>query len=103
MASDLRLDLAVNGTAATANTVATRWMGGRGMFCVPAATFGGGSVALQWKAPDGTFLTVKDINGSNASLTAAGTTTVELPPGEVKVLITTATGVYAYLYGTCVD
>lgn len=57
-----------------------------------SATFGGGNVVLQRLAPDGTtFIAV------HTAMTAAGYTTVFLPPGTYKLAITTATAVYAYI------
>jgi hypothetical protein len=54
------------------------------------ATFGGGSVILQGLSLDGTtFVTVV------ASFTAAGYATCDLPPGQYRFTIATATAVYA--------
>jgi hypothetical protein len=53
------------------------------------ATFGGGSVALQRLAADGsTFVTCL------TAFTAAGYASVNLPIGTYKFAVTTATGVY---------
>ena len=74
---------------ASATGAAAQWSGGRGVFSV-AATFGGGSVTLQYLGPDGsTWLT-----GATA-LTAAGLVAFELPPGQIRAAVVTATGVYA--------
>lgn len=75
--------------AGSAALTGKMWPGGKAMF-VAEATWGGGSVALQVKAGGGTWVAV-----ANGSLSANGTLTVDLPLGEVRVLITTATGVYA--------
>lgn len=56
------------------------------------ATYGGGSQKLQMKTENGTFV---DVAGS--TLSAAGTLTVELPPGEVRCVATTATVNYVSL------
>jgi hypothetical protein len=54
------------------------------------ATFGGGSVGLQMLGPDGsTWLAV------HAALTAAGAAVVDIPQGQFRLAITTATAVYA--------
>ena len=67
---------------------AKQWDGGRGVFAA-VATFGGGSVRLQLLGPDGsTWIDV-------ATLTAAGVTAFELPPGRIRAAVTTATAVYA--------
>jgi hypothetical protein len=61
-------------------------LGGKyGVTC--AATFGGGSVALQILGPDGTtFVTA-------ANFTANAYAAADLVPGKYQVAITTATGV----------
>lgn len=65
--------------------------GGRyGVLC--QATFGGGSVKLQVQLPDGaTYVSV----AAATDFTAASTSmvTVDLPPGQYKATIVTATGV----------
>jgi len=59
------------------------------------ATFGGGSVTLQRRAPDGTtFVTVM------TALTADGYSNANLPGGTYQLLITTATGVSADIVST---
>jgi hypothetical protein len=77
-------------TNASATSGAKKWPGGKGLFAVKA-TFGGGSVALQMQLPDSsTWFTPTD-----ASLTADGAIVFELPPCEIRALVTTATAVYA--------
>lgn len=64
--------------------------GGRyGVLC--QATFGGGSVKLQVQLPDGTFVSVVAATDFTANSTAM--VTVDLPPGQYKAVVTTATGV----------
>ena len=62
----------------------------RGQYGVTVtATFGGGNVALQRLAADGsTYVTCL------TAFTAAGYATVSLPPGSFKFAVTTATAVY---------
>lgn len=56
------------------------------------ATFGGGSVKLQALGPDGsTYLSLS----SASDFTAAGGAVVDLPPGQYRFTIATATAVYA--------
>ena len=56
------------------------------------ATFGGGSVKLQRLAADGsTYLSVS----SGTDFTAAGYQTIDLPAGQYRFTIATATAVYA--------
>ena len=56
------------------------------------ATFGGGSVKLQRLGPDGsTYQSV----ASASDFTAAGYTALDLPPGQYRFTIATATAVYA--------
>jgi hypothetical protein len=66
------------------------WPGGRGEFRVEG-TFGGGTVKLQCKGPNGT---AQDV-GTNTTLTASGGGIFELGAGEIRANIATATGVYA--------
>lgn len=100
MASDVTLALMVNDVAATSASLGDLWCGGRGIFLVSSATFGGGSVKLQMlaPAPAATWVDVPDV-----SLTAAGMVGFELPPARLRATATTATAVYAYAMGTRVD
>lgn len=75
---------------ASATSAAKKWPGGVGLFAVKA-TWGGGSVALQFQLPDGsTWVTPTD-----GSLTADGGLIFELPPCLIRAAVTTATAVYA--------
>lgn len=74
---------------ASATGAGKQWDGGTGLFSV-VATFGGGSVTLQYLGPDGaTWLTAA------TALTANGVSQIRLPPGQVRAAVTTATAVYA--------
>lgn len=84
------LTLASN--AGAGNGTGLYWQGGKGTFTAEA-TFGGGSVKMQYKTINGTFV---DVDG--ATLSAAGTKFFELAAGEVRVVITTASAVYAYAH-----
>lgn len=54
------------------------------------ATFGGGNVVLQGLGPDGsTYVPM------HTAITAAGVATVDIPPGQYRWAVTTATAVYA--------
>lgn len=67
---------------------------GGGRYCfIVSATFGGGSVALEILGPDGSTA----IAIPSASLTSNTAVVVDLPPGQVRANITTATAVYAQL------
>lgn len=58
------------------------------------ATFSAGNVSLQGLLPDGsTFAGVPNIAGTVAAFSAAGWQTFDLPPGQYKIVITTATNV----------
>jgi hypothetical protein len=60
------------------------------------ATFGGGSVILNRVAGDNsTVLPCPNIAGVATGFTAAGYQAFDLPPGSYKLVITTATAVYA--------
>lgn len=100
MASEKLLPLMVNDVAATAGGADTMWVGGRGSFVVEAGAWGGGSVKLQYKSPHGTYIDVPATIVGTPSLAADGICNFELPPGELKVVAATATGVYAYAIGT---
>jgi hypothetical protein len=77
---------------ASATGAAVAWPGGSGTF-IASATFGGGTVKLQFLGPDGS--TWIDC-GTDTTLTAAGGGNFELPPGQqIRVNIATATAVYA--------
>jgi hypothetical protein len=74
-----------------ASTAAFLLKGGK--YAIAAlATFGGGSVKFQTLGPDGaTFLSVS----SATDFTAAGDATVDIPPGQYRFTIATATAVFA--------
>jgi hypothetical protein len=79
--------LLLSNASATGSPVA--WAGGRGLFSAEA-TFGGGSVGLEYRGPAGGWLAAPAV-----SLTAAGGVIFELPPCEIRAAVVTATGVYA--------
>lgn len=82
-------------TNASATGSAVNWAGGRGFFSA-VATFGGGSVSLQYLAPDNTtWITASTVAGAAATLTATGGLLFELPPGQIRASVVTATAVYA--------
>lgn len=83
---------------ATGNGDAYEWTGGRLMFAAISASWGGGSVKLQYLLPDGT--TWVDV-GSDTNLTADGVGGAELPQGKIRAVATTAT-VTAWVLGTTV-
>lgn len=87
MANGGRLDLVENASATGDWLI---WPGGHGVF-MSEATFGGGTVKLQGKSPNGTEI---DVDG--ASVTANGSKAFYWPPGELRAHIATATAVYAY-------
>lgn len=53
------------------------------------ATWGGGTVKLQTQSPKGTWIDVP-----NASFTANGFVSLDLPPGQYRGNVATATAVY---------
>ncbi len=78
-----------------ATTAAFALKGGRYGVAV-VATFTAGSVKLQTLGPDGaTWLSV----ASATDFTVAGYGTVDLPPGQYRFTIATATAVYASIVG----
>jgi hypothetical protein len=74
---------------ASATSAVMQWPGGRGWFSAKA-TWGGGSVGLQYLLPDGATYVA-----AHTALTADGGVAFELPPCLVKAVVTTATAVYA--------
>lgn len=87
MAGSTRLDFFVN--AAAGNSTDLYWQGGKLAF-IAEATWGGGSVALQFMSPHGTWIAV-----TSGSLTANGLIVLELPPGRLRAVGTTASAIYA--------
>lgn len=67
-----------------------QWPGGRGLFSAEA-TFGGGTVSLQFMGPNGAAITA----GVDTTLTAAGGGIFDLPPCQIRATVATATAVYA--------
>ncbi len=80
---------------AAATSAGAYWAGGRGFFTA-VATFGGGSVTLQYLGPDNTtWLVAQQPDATDAALTANGGVLFELPPGQIRAAVVTATAVYA--------
>lgn len=80
--------------ATTGNGTAYYWPGGRGLF-MAEATWGGGTAKLQFTTPNGTY-----VDYPSGSLSANGGILFELPPGQIRVVIATATACYAYAIAT---
>lgn len=66
------------------------WPGGKGTF-MAEATWGGGTVKLQFKNANETATDA----GSDTTLTANGGGNFELPPCQIRANVATATAVYA--------
>ena len=84
-----RLDLLSNASATGSGVSLEK--GGKHYF-MAEATFGGGTVKLQMQTPHGTWVDVP-----SGSLTAAGALALDLPPGQYRGNVATATAVYAWL------
>jgi hypothetical protein len=82
--------LLANASSAS-DDVEITWHGGSAWFAADA-TFGGGTVKLQYKLPNGTWIDVP-----SASHTALGVVAVNVPAGLVRANVATSTAVYAYL------
>lgn len=83
--------LASNAASTNPGNVAM-WGGGAGTFSAEA-TWGGGTVTFQVQSPNGTWIAVS----ADAQLSANGIIGFILPKGAmIRVLIATATAVYAY-------
>lgn len=84
-----RINLAENEGAG--NGDAKLWPGGVSYF-MAEGTWGGGNAKLQFKTPNGTWVDIP-----SSTLSANGTLKLDVPPGEVRTVIATASAVYAYL------
>jgi len=85
--ADERLDLLTN-QAADVNGASFIWPGGRGSFYASATSFGGGTVKLQTTTPQtGTWVDVDN----DTTLTANGHGNFDLPPGQIRGVITGST------------
>lgn len=83
--------LALQSNASSTGSGETLWPGGTGMFTAEA-TWGGGTVTLQVKSFNGTWIAV----GSDTTMTANGAARFTLPKGvKIRAAIATATAVYA--------
>lgn len=97
MARRIRLDLLVNGTG---SSTAQDWPGGEGVFFVEAATFGGGTVALEFQGPNGNWVPAANyVTGAAISLTVVSAAHFSLPAGPIRATAVTATAVYASAVG----
>jgi len=93
MGNSVNLALLSNASATSSGAF---WPGGRGVFSAKA-TWGGGTVKLQYLAADGaTWIDA----GSDTTLTADGGGVFELPAGQIRANVATATAVYAFARGT---
>ena len=103
MASDTVEALLSN---ASATGSAVRWHGGRGVFSVPAGTFSGATVKLQWSRDGSNNWQDVDRSGDTyVTFTAAGAGIFELPRCFVRANVASGSpsGLYAYVDGTQVD
>ena len=81
-----------SGASSSTTMQTVLWVGGPGTFSAEA-TFGGGTITLQVLSGNGTWIAV----GTDTTLTANGIAGFILPKGaQIRVLIATATAVYAY-------
>jgi hypothetical protein len=77
-----------------ATTAAFALLGGK-YGAAAVATFGGGSAKLQMLGPDGiSWLSVS----AATDFAAAGYAVIDLPPGQYRITILTATAVYVFVY-----
>jgi hypothetical protein len=81
---------------APASPTESKLDGGRGTFIVKAGTRGRGTVQLQFENPDSDWI---DADAELGTLDADGAVNFELPLCRLKVIVTTATGVYAWAMG----
>lgn len=77
-------------------TTAAFYLKGGKYAAAAVATFSSGSVKLQTLGPDGsTWMSVS----SGTDFSAAGFAAVDLPPGQYRFTVATATAVYASIAG----
>lgn len=77
--------------AGAGNLSSVQFPGGKAMF-IAEGTWGGGNIKLQVKAGNNTWVDI-----SSSTLSANGTLNLDLPPCEIRGVVTTSTGVYADL------
>lgn len=83
---DVSIPLLVN--AGAGNGATKQWPGGEGVL-IAVASWGGGNAQLQVLGPDGaTWINV------GSAITANGVATFKLGKSQVRVVVTTASGVY---------
>lgn len=87
MAVKRGISLASNATSG----LTKEWRGGKCML-IATATWSAGSIKLQMPAANGTFVDIP-----NSNLSADGALVLDLPNNPVKLVIATATAVYADL------
>lgn len=75
---------------AAATSASFPWPGGVGIF-MAEATWGGGTVKLQYQTPNSSWVDA----GVETTLTANGGGVFELPPCNIRASVATATAVYA--------
>ena len=106
MSSKQRLGLMVNDVVGTQSDGAPLvWRGGDGTLFIQATTWGGGNAKLEMLSPDGvTWLGLQNaatITPINA--TANGTANFQAPEGRIRINVTTATGVSAWVVQSWLD
>lgn len=77
----------LNAVSANANGSDAVWPGGAGCFMVQATSYGGGTVKLQFKLPNGNYVDV----GTDVTMTADGVGGFNLPQGTIRATLTGAT------------
>lgn len=87
MAGTERIDFLSN--AAAGNGVSKSYKGGK-IALYAEATWGGGNVKLQFQSPQGTWIDVP-----SSTLSANGFVILEVPPGQYRAVVTTASAAYA--------
>lgn len=93
-----RGQIQIANNAGVGATAAIDWPGGKGSITVEA-TFGGGNIALQMQTPNGTWVQAYNPAMAALSFTVAGIYYFDLCAGPMRVNITTATAVFAYVIG----
>lgn len=88
-----RANITLAANAGAGNGSAAFWHGGKG-YMTGEGTWGGGNIKLQFKTLNSTTW----IDVTSVSLTANGGIAFELPPGEIRGVITTSSAVYAYAH-----
>lgn len=76
-----------NAVSVAGNGGPVSWPGGRGVLTA-SGTFGGSSLTLEYRAIDGSWVSVSTPGGTPVSMTAPGQTPFDAPVGNLRGVLT---------------